>query len=86
MEFQMTLRQPDSDTRLQPARLRFTLAMRDAIIGIALARDGRLFPLHPGIARIMQAEMRQDRTHTTAVRHSLSPLHEGAILALHGGL
>ena len=86
MEFQMALRQPCGDTRLKPARLRFTLAMRDDIIGIALEGDGRLFPLHPGIERIMQEEISKDRADTTPLRNPLSPLDEGAILALHGGL
>src|SRR5262249_16631602 len=86
MEFQLALRQPCSDTRLKPACLRFTLAMRDDIIGITLERDGRVFPLHPGIERIMQEEIRKDGAATTALRHPLSPLDEGAILPLHGGL
>jgi len=86
MQFQMALRQPCGDTRLKPARLHFALAMRDDIIGITLERDGRVFPLHPGIERIMQEEIRQDGADTTALRHPLSPLDEGAILPLHGGL
>jgi hypothetical protein len=86
MEFQMALRQPCGDTRLKPARLRFTLAMRDDIIGLALEGDGRVFSLHPGIERIMQEEIREERADTTALRDPLSPLDEGAILALHGGL
>jgi hypothetical protein len=86
MEFQMALRQPCGDTRLKPARLRFTPAMRDDIIGIALEGDGRVFPVHPGIERIMQEEVCKDRTDATALRHPLSPLDEGAILTLHGGL
>jgi len=71
---------------MQPARLRFTLAMRDEIIGRALEGDSRLCPLHPGIERIMQEEIRKDRADTTPLRDPLSPLDEGAILALHGGL
>jgi hypothetical protein len=61
MEFQMALRQPCGDTRLKPVRLRCTLALRDDIIGIALEGDGRVLPLHPGIERIMQEEIGQDR-------------------------
>src|SRR4029453_19616677 len=83
MEFQMALRQPCGDTRLKPARLRFTLAMRDDIIGIALEGDGRGFSLHPGIERIMQEELRADRVDTTPWRDPLPPLAGGAILALH---
>ena len=55
-------------------------------IGIALEGDGGLFPLHPGIERIMQEEIGKDRADTTPLRDPLSPLDEGAILALHGGL
>jgi hypothetical protein len=40
----MALRQPCGDTRLKPARLRFTLAMRDDIIGITLLRCGKVTP------------------------------------------
>ena len=86
MQFQMALRQPCGDTRLKPARLPFTLAMRDDIIGITLEGDGRVFPLPPGIERIMQEEIRQDGADTTALRHPLSPLDAGAILLLHEGL
>ena len=86
MQFQMALRQPCRDARMKPARLRFTLARRDDIIGIALEGDGGLFPLHPGIERIMQEEIGKDRADTTPLRDPLSPLDEGAILALHGGL
>jgi len=71
---------------MQPARLRFTLAMRDDLIGRALEGDSRLCPLHPGIERIMQEEIRKDRADTTPLRDPLSPLDEGASLALHGGL
>ena len=55
-------------------------------IGIALEGDGRVFPVHPGIERIMQEEIRKDRADTTAWRHPWSSLTEGAILTLHGGL
>src|SRR5919199_3811933 len=79
MQFQVALRQPCRDARLKPARLRFTLAMRDAIIGVALEGDRRLFPLHPGIERVMQEEIRKDRTDTTPLRDPLSSLDEGAI-------
>jgi hypothetical protein len=53
MEVQMTLRQAGSNAGFEPVGLRRTLTMRDAIIGIALEGDGRLFSLHPGIERIM---------------------------------
>jgi hypothetical protein len=86
MQFQMALRLPHSDARLKPARLRFTLAMRDDIIGVALEGDGRLFPLHPGIERIMQEEIGKDRADTTPLWDPLPSLDEGAILGLHGGL
>lgn len=86
MQFQGALGQPGRDAGLQPARVRFTLAMRDDLIGIALAGEGRLFPLHPGIERIMQEEMSQERADTTPLRDPLAPLDEGAILALHRGL
>ena len=86
MQFQMALRQPRGDARLKPARLRFTLAMRDEVIGRALEGDGRLFPAHPGIERIMQEEIGKDRAHTAPLRDPLSPLDEGAILVLHRGL
>ena len=82
----MTLRQPCGDTRLKPARLRFTLAVRDDVIGVALEGDGRLFALHPGIERIMQEEIGKDRADTTPLRDPLSSLDEGAILPLHWGL
>jgi hypothetical protein len=55
-------------------------------IGIAFEGDGRLFPLHPGIERIMQEEIGEDGAATAPLRNPLSPLDEGAILALHGGL
>jgi hypothetical protein len=35
--------------------------MRDDIIGLALEGDGRVFSLHPGIERIMQEEIREER-------------------------
>ena len=71
---------------LQPARLCFTLAMREALIGIALAGDGRVCSLPPGLARLMQEEMREARANTTPLRAPLAPLDEGALLAWHGGL
>jgi hypothetical protein len=86
MEFPMALRQPCGDTRLKPARWRFTLAMRAASIGIALERDGRVCPRHPGIERSMPEERRKDRADATALRPPLSPLDAGAVLALHGRL
>jgi hypothetical protein len=86
MQFQMALRQPCGDPRLKPARWHCTLALRDEIIGRTLEGDGRVFPLHPGIERIRPEEIRKDRAHTTALRYPLSPLDEGTILALHGGL
>jgi hypothetical protein len=86
MQFQLALCQPGRNAGLKPARLRFTLAMRDDIIGVALEGDGRLFPLHPGIERIMQEEIGKDRADTTPLRDPLSSLDEGAILPLHGGL
>src|SRR5262249_9579567 len=86
MQGQRALRQPCGETRLQPARLHFTLAMREDSIGITLERDGRVFPLHPGLERLMQEEIRQDEADTTALRHPLSPLDESAILPLPGGL
>jgi hypothetical protein len=86
MQFQLALGQPGRDTALKPARLRFTLTMRDDIIGIALEGDGRLFPVHPGIERVMQEEICEDGADTAPLRDPLSPLDEGAILALHGGL
>ena len=68
MQFQVALRQPCRDARMKPARLRFTLAMRAASIGIALEGNRRLFPLHPGIERVMQEEIRKDGTDTTPLR------------------
>jgi hypothetical protein len=82
----MALRQPCGDTRLKPARVRFTLALRDDILGLTLERDRRMFPLPPGIERRMQDEIRKDRADTPTLRPPLSPLAEGAILTLHGGL
>src|SRR5262249_27508128 len=86
MQFQMARRQTCGDTQLKPARFHFALAMRDDIIGITLERNVRLFPMQPDIKRIMQEEIRQDGADTTALRHPLSLLDEGAILSLHGGL
>jgi hypothetical protein len=53
MEFQMTLRQSGGNAGFKPVGLRRTLTMRDDIIGIALEGDRRVFPLHPGIERVM---------------------------------
>src|SRR5262249_7641861 len=58
----------------------------DDIIGVALKGDGRLFPLHPGIERVMQEEIRKDGANATPLRDPLSSRDEGAILPLHGGL
>jgi hypothetical protein len=74
MEFQMALRQPCGDTRLKPVRLRCTLALRDDIIGIALEGDGRVLPLHPGIERIMQEEIGQDRADYTSYKSFMQTL------------
>ena len=82
----MTLRQSGGNAGFEPVGLRRTVTMRDDIIGIALEGDGGLFPLHPGIERIMQEEIGKDRADTPPLRDPLSPLAEGAILAAHGGL
>ena len=70
----MALRQPCGDTRLKPARVRFTLALRDDILGLTLERDRRMFPLPPGIERIMQEEIRQDGADYTSYKSFMQTL------------
>ena len=83
---QLARGQPGRAAGLPPARVRFTLTRRAASSGRALAGDGRLCPLPPGIERIMQEAMGEAGAETAPLRPPLSPLDEGAILAWHGGL
>ena len=53
MEFQMTLRQAGGNAGFEPVGLRRTVTMRENIIGLALAGDGRMCSLPPGIERLM---------------------------------
>jgi len=86
LQCQGALGQPGREARLAPACWRVTLAMRAASLGRALAGDGRLFPLQPGLERVMQEAMGEDGAAPTALRPPLSPLDARAILALHRGL
>jgi hypothetical protein len=52
-EFPMTRRPSGGQAGFEPVGWRRPLTMRDAILGRALAGDGGMFPLHPGIARVM---------------------------------
>jgi site-specific DNA recombinase len=60
--------------------------MADHIIGITLERDGRMVPLHPGVERVMQKEIRQDRAHNPTLWRSSLPRDEAPILHLYGCL
>jgi hypothetical protein len=60
--------------------------MHEDIIGIALERDGRIFPLHPGIERIVQKPIGEHGADTSPLRDPLPALEQGAFLVLHGGL
>jgi hypothetical protein len=85
MEVPLTLRPSGGNAGFEPVGWRRTLTMHDAIIGIALAGDGRMCSVHPGIDRVMSEEIREDRA-APPLRDPLSPLDEGPILALHRGL
>ena len=82
----MTLRQAGGHAGFEPVGLRRTVTMRDDIIGIALEGDGRICSLPPGIERLMEEEMREDRADTPPLRDPLPPLDEGPLLPLHRGL
>ena len=64
MECQMTLRPSGGKAGFEPVGWRRTLTMRDAIISIALAGDGRMCSVPPGRERVLYEEMREERADT----------------------
>src|SRR5215470_4976426 len=66
-------------------RLLLTPAVDNRIVSVPLERDARKGSLHPRVKRIMQEEIRQERTCHTPLWGAFRPLKEGAVLTLDRG-
>src|SRR4030042_675768 len=74
MKFQSTFSKPLLNRRPKTYSLGFTSTVANPIIGITLKRDLRIMPLHPLIERIMQKEIRNQRTYHYSFRSPLHPM------------
>ena len=83
MKRQTTLLEPTTNRGQHRSGLLLVLAVDDGIVRVAFKLDTRTRPLHSDIERIMQEEIRQQRTDDTALRRAFRPFLPCAVPPLH---
>jgi hypothetical protein len=79
MKLQTALCQACPDDIEHKPRLLLTPAVDNRVVSVPLERDARKGSLHPRVKRIMQEEIRQERTCYTPLWGAFRPLKEGTI-------
>ena len=85
MKLQPTFRKAPFNRHPKSFRFGFAPTVTYPIIGIPLKWNLRVLPLHPSIKRIMQKEIRKQRTDHPSLRRPFIPMYQAAIIQLHRG-
>jgi hypothetical protein len=86
MKFQLALKQPLFNLRLDPFGLLLTATVRNYIVGVALKRNSWIVAFHPLVKSIVEKKIRQQWTTDAPLGRSLVSIHKCSLCLLGGGL